>query len=135
MKKYINCTNKEQMTALLNYLFSVGYSYEFGVNSLELLHKRLGGLDYFDYPYIVIAIVNSNKLFSLYNNCLSVEGNTKITLEEFFSLTASPTTFKWKLNDKYEAIIDKNGKVKVGCAEFDLSNIKEMIKETEKHFG
>jgi hypothetical protein len=133
MKEYINCTSKEQMTALLNYLFSIGYNYAFGVNSLELLCKNLTGLDYFDYPNI--AIQNDSELFSLYNNRLSVEENTKITLEEFFSLTASSTTFKWKLNKEYEAVINKNGKVKVGCAEFDLSNIKEMIKETEKHFG
>jgi hypothetical protein len=135
MNKYITCSSKEQMTSILNYLFSIGYYYgrsywDNNISTLDALLKEVTQ-NYFNYPHIVI----NDDSFKIYNDDFSAEDKIKITLEEFFLLTARKEVCRFRLNEKYEAIINDTGEIKVGCETFDFKKVKEMVEVASKHFN
>jgi hypothetical protein len=123
MRKYIECTNKKQMAAMLFYLFSIEYSYKHPnkiITTFDDFCKTFIN-DYFDYPIIVFDDL-ANNYFRIYNDCYDTSECTKLTLEEFFSLKKPFLTWRF------------NGDIVVITKDI-LNEIKIMTEEAEKYFS
>ncbi len=83
-------------------------------------------------------LIMNNKQVS-WNNLSGVKGYGKqFTFQEldkfveYISAPPRPTTATIKLNNEYSAKVNKNGKVTVGCQNFSISAVADIIKAYEE---
>ena len=105
-----------KLKAIVAYYGSLGYSFGTGTEKLA------------SYQFLFINI--TTKYISA--NEVLIEYRNTITFDEVFDLVETYKPVDVKLNGSYTATVLKNGKVKVGCQEFDGEVVLELAKKVQE---
>lgn len=83
-----------------------------------------------DYPYF--GWKGHSKYCDRWRDTVSLD-YPKLPLEEFIGKFACMSSYKMKLNDTYEAVVDLDEQVvKVGCQTFDFETVRALAELTKK---
>ena len=129
MKYQIRSKSKQHYEAILTALFALGFNFEENIQTVAQINER--GWGFKSYPVILIGNRGSNiKRLCGGTGTSSWSEFQNITLDDFLALP-EPVIIYVVLNNSYTAEVSKQS-VKVGCQEFPLSVIPQLMEAYNK---